>query len=324
MLHRNQGIDGARRPDRFLELDGKDGRSQVSQARRMRIADVYRDRRFGLSIEIYPPKTADGDAGLRQTLEELVSYRPAFFSCTYGAGGSTSKRTIQWCQEIRDRFGFPATAHLTCVGSRREELCDWLAEAETAGVANIMALRGDPPAGETSFKAVDGGLTYACDLVKLIRERNLSFGIGVAGYPEKHPEAPSFDTDLAHLKSKVDAGADAIYTQLFFDNEKFLRFRDACIRAGITIPVVPGLMPITEFARIQRITSMCGAAMPKELASRLETVRDDKDAQFEIGIEHALQQCQELLKAGIPGLHLYVLNKSAAGRRLLDELTLPA
>jgi methylenetetrahydrofolate reductase (NADPH) len=187
-----------------------------------------------------------------------------------------------------------------------------------------MALRGDPPQGAKDFQPVAGGLRHANELVALIREHYADIGIGVAGYPEKHPEAADAAVDLANLKRKVDAGADAVFTQLFYANSSFLRFRDACSAAGITVPIVPGIMPITEFARIQRITAMCRAEIPAELAKRLEAAKDDLSAQFEIGVEYAIAQCRELLAAGVPGIHFYVLNKSQACERILDALELPS
>ena len=286
----------------------------------MRIREIYQNGRFGLSIEIFPPKTPDGDAALRQTLTELAPYRPAFVSCTYGAGGSTSKRTVEWCREIQTKFGLTATAHFTCVGHTREELLDWLRFAVENGLENIMALRGDPPAGETEFRPAAGGLSYANELVSLIRSQFPELGIGVGGYPEKHPQAADPDIDLANLKRKVDAGADGVFTQLFFDNDCFFRFRERAQRAGIGVPIVPGIMPITEFARIKRITAMCGSSMPPQLAARLEAAQDDKEAQFEIGVEHAIEQCRDLRDQGVPGLHLYALNKSQACQRILDAL----
>jgi methylenetetrahydrofolate reductase (NADPH) len=214
-------------------------------------------------------------------------------------------------------------AHFTCVGSTRQELQDWLAAAADAGIRNIMALRGDPPAGQASFTPVAGGLTNANELVALIRSTHPEIGIGVAGYPEKHVEAPSLQADLENLKRKVDAGADAVFTQLFFVNDSFFSFRERCEAMGIHVPIVPGIMPITDFARIRRITSMCGTLFPEELASRLEAVQDDPDAQFEIGVEHAISQCEQLMSAGVPGIHFYALNKSDACQRILDAL-LPA
>lgn len=287
----------------------------------MPIRDHYGSEKFGLSIEIFPPKTPAGDGALFETLNRLIPYQPAFVSCTYGAGGSTSKRTVELCVEIQKRYGVSATSHFTCVGATCDELLDWLRFARQSGIGNIMALRGDPPAGQENFQPVEGGLRYANELVSLIREHFPDMGIGVGGYPEKHPEAPDIETDLNNLKRKVDAGADAIFTQLFFVNENFFRFRDRCEAAGIRIPIVPGIMPITEFARIKRITSLCGAVFPEDLAARLEKVQTDESAQFEIGVEWAINQCRELVSRGVPGLHFYALNKSPACESILNEIS---
>ena len=286
----------------------------------MRLSRLFAASEFVLSIEIFPPKTSDGDKALMKHLETLVQYNPAFISCTYGAGGSTRSRTLQWCRDITGKLERTAVAHLTCVGATRAELTELLQEAAERGVHNIMALRGDAPTGQEEFQTVSGGLSYANELVELIRAEQPDFGIGVAGYPEKHVEASSMDADLQNLKRKVDAGADAIFTQLFFTNDHFLGFRDRCAALGIEIPIVPGIMPVTDFARIKRITSMCGTSFPKELASKLESVKDDARAQFEIGVEHAIHQCEQLRAAGIPGIHFYALNKSDACQRILDAL----
>jgi len=289
----------------------------------MRIGEIYQTIPFGLSIEIFPPKSESGDESLFAMLEQASVWNPAFISCTYGAGGSTRTRTIDLCDEIQKRFGMTATAHFTCVGSTREELVDWLETAASRGIRNIMALRGDPPQGETEFVQAEGGLRNANELVSLIRDRFDDFGIGVAGYPEKHQEAPDAATDLANLKRKVDAGADAVFTQMFYENESFLKFRDDCEDLGIDEPIIPGIMPITQFARIKRITSLCGAVIPDVLAAKLEAVQDDKDAQFEIGVEFAIEQCQELIHEGVPGIHFYVLNRMDACDRILEALDIP-
>ena len=288
----------------------------------MHLSELFQSRRFVLSIEIFPPKTAEGDAALQRSLLTLQKFHPAFLSCTYGAGGSTQERTLAWCREIRRLLSVPAMAHFTCVGATVQDLLTWLANAAEAGVSNIMALRGDPPAGQQTFQAVEGGLQYANELVMLIRRQFPQLGIGVAGYPEKHIEAPSLDIDLVNLRRKVDAGADAVFTQLFFVNENFLRFRERCEQLGIRIPIVPGIMPITDFARIRRITSMCGTVFPEDLAKRLEAVQEDAAAQFEIGVEHAIRQCEELRNSGVPGIHFYALNKSDACERILSALQL--
>jgi len=288
----------------------------------MRLPQMFRTQQFVLSIEIFPPKTSDGDAALRRNLQTLVEYDPSFVSCTYGAGGSTRDRTLQWCREIQTDFRRTAMTHFTCVGSTRDELLSWLDQAVAEGIQNVMALRGDPPAGQEAFRTVEGGLSNANELVELIRQTHPNLGIGVAGYPEKHQEASSLDIDLQHLKRKIDAGADAVFTQLFFVNDNFFAFRDRCHEIGIRIPIVPGIMPITDFARIKRITSMCGTVFPEALATRLEAVQDDPHAQFEIGVEHAIQQCEELRSAGVPGIHFYALNKSDACQRILDAMQL--
>jgi methylenetetrahydrofolate reductase (NADPH) len=286
----------------------------------MRLSDVFSGGEFAVSIEIFPPKTPEGDQTLRRHLQQLVEYQPAFLSCTFGAGGTTRDRTLQWCQEIQDDLHRPAVAHLTCVGSTRDELIELLDSAAAAGIRNIMALRGDAPQGQDEFQAVEGGLKYANELVELIRERFPDWGIGVAGYPEKHQEAPSLDVDLENLKRKVDAGADAVVTQLFFTNDSFFSFRDRCHALGIEIPIVPGIMPITDYARIQRITAMCGSTFPGDLAARLAAAQDDKAAQLAIGVEHAVAQCEQLKAEGAPGIHFYALNKSDACRQILNAL----
>lgn len=286
----------------------------------MRIAEIYRPGKFGLSFEIFPPKTTDSDAALWENVGRLAGFQPAFISCTYGAGGSTRNRTVELCQEIQTRFGVSATAHFTCVGGALDELREWLALARDRGITNIMALRGDPPVGQTEFRQVAGGLRHANELVALIRSEFPNFGIGVAGYPEKHPEAASSEVDLENLKRKVDAGADAVFTQLFFHNDSFFRFRDRYQQAGIRVPLVPGIMPVLNFAQIKRITSLCGASLPPAFAARLEAVQDDKDAQFKVGVEFAIEQCRDLLRKGVPGIHFYVLNRSQACEEILGAL----
>ena len=286
----------------------------------MQIRENYGPGKFGLSIEIFPPKTPAGDVALFENLDRLTAFQPGFISCTYGAGGSTGQRTVELCVEIQRRYGIASTAHFTCVGSTRQELLDWLTFARQSGIGNIMALRGDPPTGQTNFQPVAGGLRYANELVELIRQHDPGLGIGVGGYPEKHPEASDPQTDLDNLKRKVDAGADAIFTQLFFVNENFFRFRDRCEQGGIRVPIIPGIMPVTECARIKRITSLCGAVFPIELATRLEAVQTDEAAQFEIGVDWAIRQCRELTASSVPGLHFYALNKSQACELILKEI----
>jgi methylenetetrahydrofolate reductase (NADPH) len=210
---------------------------------------------------------------------------------------------------------------LTCVGSTADELRSYLGDARSRGVEHIVALRGDPPKGETSFQAVAGGLRYASELVALIRREFPEFGIAVAGYPETHIEAISPEADLENLKRKVDAGGDLVITQLFYINDDFFRFRERCERIGIRAPIVPGILPVTNLAQIRRITSLCGAKLPPEFVADLEARNDDAEAQFELGVDFATRQTQELIDDDVPGIHFYVLNKSPATCRVLRSVT---
>jgi len=287
----------------------------------MSLASHYRPGRCGLSFELFPPKP-EAMADLRETVERLVDFQPDYFTCTYGAGGSSQAATLDVLQMVREVTGAPVASHLTCVGSTVEQLITYLQEAKKRGADYIVALRGDPPKGTTEFAQVAGGLRYANELVELIRaEYADDFGIAVAGYPEVHQEAISGEIDLANLKRKVDAGADVIVTQLFYDNEDFYRFRDACELAGITIPIVPGILPVTNFKQAQRIASMCKAAIPHSFADAMNQ-NDSPEWQFKVGIEHARRQTVDLIANGVPGLHYYVLNKSKAAEELLDGLEL--
>lgn len=248
---------------------------------------------------------------------KLMEFRPDFVTCTYGAGGSTQDKTLEVCRKVKQAFNVPVASHLTVVGSTIAQLESYLQTAWDAGVEHLVALRGDPPQGQTSFQAVDGGLRYANELVSLIRRCNLPFGVAVAGYPEVHQEAPNAEVDLVNLKRKVDAGADIIITQLFYVNEDFFRFRDRCEAAGIRIPIVPGILPVTDLNQIRRITTLCKAALPNEFVTRL-SANDDPQWQTQVGIDFATQQVRELLAAEVPGLHLYVLNKSQAALQVLQ------
>jgi len=289
----------------------------------MKFGEAYGIGKFGLSFEIFPPKTPAGEETLFASVEALMAFRPTFITCTYGAGGSTREKTLELTVAIRERFSVNTAAHLTCVGSSYDDLRAWLRKATAQGVGNIVALRGDPPRGENRFVPADGGPAYANELVGLIRREFPHFGIGVAGYPETHREAPSLEVDLANLKRKVEAGADAVITQLFYDNGDFFAFRRRYQQADIRSPLVPGILPIINFTQIQRITSLCGAKLPPALVGQLEAKRDDPEAELEIGVAHAIRQCRELLDAGVPGLHLYVLNKATAPARILEALELP-
>lgn len=287
----------------------------------MKLSSVYSPGKFGLSFELFPPKTASGEEELFRHLEELVSFEPSYITCTYGAGGSTRQKTLEIVERVRQRFGCPVASHLTCVGSTEDELRSYLRDARQRGVDHIVALRGDPPKGEAQFKAVAGGLRYASELVALVRQEFPDFGVAVAGYPETHIEALSPEADLENLKRKVDAGGDIVITQLFYINEDFFRFRDRCEQIGIQAPIVPGILPVTNLAQIRRITSLCGAKLPPQFVADLEQREGQPDDQFEVGVDFATRQTQELLDAGVPGIHFYVLNKSPATCRVLRSVT---
>lgn len=272
------------------------------------------------SFEFFPPKTEDGWTNLRKTLEELSGLEPGFVSVTYGAGGSTRDKTLQLVQEIKQTTGIEAMAHLTCVGHTREELSDIVDRLLESGIENILALRGDPPIGQKSFAPVVGGFRYASELVELIREKDHTLCIGGACYPEGHIEAASRDDDLRNLKLKVDAGIDFVISQLFFDNAFFFDFVERARRVGINIPIVPGIMPITNYEQLNRFVRLCGATVPMRLSLQLEKVKDDPDAVAQLGVAHATVQCMELLNRGVPGIHFYTLNRSPATRMIVSAL----
>jgi methylenetetrahydrofolate reductase (NADPH) len=286
----------------------------------MKLAAAYGPEKFGLSFELFPPKTPQGVANLFPHILRLVEFRPSFITCTYGAGGSTQELTLEIVARVHREFRLPVATHLTCVGRTVSELRDYLRAARAADVENVVALRGDPPRGDTAFRPVEGGLRHANELVALVRREFPDFGIAVAGYPETHQEAPSAEVDLANLKRKVDAGADVVITQLFYNNDDFFRFRDRCAAIGIGVPIVPGLLPVTNFAQIKRITSLCGSQLPAPFVRRLEEAGDAADAQFAIGVEFATEQTQGLLDAGVPGIHFYVLNRSEAAAEVLSNV----
>ncbi len=289
----------------------------------MSLSSFFNGSRRGLSFELFPPKSDDGIPAVLEAVQELCRFKPDFFTCTYGAGGSTQNRTMAVTTAVKKLTGCPVASHLTCVGSTVDQLRAYLQNAIAEGVDYIVALRGDPPKGETEFRQMEGGLKYANELVSLIRSEFKPLGIAVAGYPETHQEASSFEVDLNNLKRKVDSGADIIVTQLFYQNEDFFRFRDACDKLGIHIPIVPGIMPVTNLGQIKRIATLCKASLPDDFLNRLGQ-KDDAEWQFQVGVDFARQQVAELLKAGAPGMHFYVLNKSAATSQVLDGVNWPS
>ena len=280
--------------------------------------ELYQRSQPAISFELFPPKTEKGEASLYSHVEKLMAFEPAFITCTYGAGGSTQSKTLEIVQEVKRRFNIPVASHLTLVGSTVDDLRDYLRQAQRQEIDFIVALRGDPPAGQSTFQQTTGGLRFANELVELIQAEFTSFGVLVAGYPEKHREAPNIDVDLDNLKRKVDAGAEAIVTQLFYDNQDFFRFQELCLARGISVPVIPGLLPVVSLQQIQRITSLCGAKLPARFVDRLSQ-HDSEDWQFQVGVEQAIEQTKGLIAGGVAGLHYYVLNRSDATTKILES-----
>ncbi len=287
----------------------------------MRIADIFKsgpDPVF--SFEFFPPKGDKGHDALLATIADLQDLAPSFVSVTYGAGGSTRDRTLELVSYIKNRVGIEAMAHLTCVGATRDEISGVLDALESASIENVIALRGDPPQDAEDFVPHPDGLAHALDLIEMIRGGDRSICLAAACYPEVHPQASSPDDDLAHTIAKVRAGAEVLTSQLFFDNECYFRFVEKVRAEGIDVPIVPGIMPITNVAQIERFTRMCGASIPDSLSKKLEPVREEPDAVVDLGIEHSVEQCAELLAGGAPGVHFYTLNRSRSTRDILSRL----
>ncbi|MBV8956332.1 MAG: methylenetetrahydrofolate reductase [NAD(P)H] [Solirubrobacterales bacterium] len=273
------------------------------------------------SFEFFPPKSDEGERNLRATLEDLRAFDPDFVSVTYGAGGSTRNRTVELTHWIKQDLGIEAMAHLTCVGSTREELGEILDGMRREGIENVLALRGDPPRGQTEWRAHPGGLHYSTQLAAMI-SASYPFSVGAACFPEVHPEAPDMASDLQFLRQKVEAGASFLITQLFFDNELYFRFVEEARAVGIEVPILAGIMPITDVGQIKTITGMCGATIPERLLQALEWRAGDREAALQLGVAYATLQCAELLARGAPGIHFYTLNRSPATRAILSALRL--
>lgn len=285
----------------------------------MRIADLYGRKDPVVSFEFFPPKTDAGYRSLYRTIAELKRLDPGFVSVTWGAGGSTRAKTVDLVVQIQRELGIPAMAHMTCVGSPRAELAETLDRIVREGLRNVLALRGDPPKDATTFVPVPDGFAHAQELVAFIRER-FDLCIGAACYPEKHPDSPSVEDDLAHLVRKVEAGADFLITNLFFDAADYFSFLTRARAAGITVPIIPGIMPVVSAANVRRMAQLTGARIPHALEAELARTGDDDDATQEVGIAWAIEQCRALLAGGAPGLHFYTLNRSPAARRVHEAL----
>jgi methylenetetrahydrofolate reductase (NADPH) len=283
------------------------------------LSEILAARSPCFSFEFFPPKDDAGGEQLLATIAELRPFQPGFVSVTYGAGGSSRRLTVELVKRIKSETGIETVAHLTCVGSSRGEIAAVLDDLVAGGIENVLALRGDPPQGEPAFTPANDGFAHASDLVAFIKARH-RLAVAGACYPEKHPEAPSMEEDLAHLREKVDAGAELLVTQLFFDNADYFRFVEQARAIGIDVPIMPGLMPITNLSQIKRFTAMCGATIPADLLARLEATGGDRGQVTEIGVTHAIAQVRGLLAGGAPGIHFFTLNRSNATRRVLEAV----
>jgi methylenetetrahydrofolate reductase (NADPH) len=286
----------------------------------MRIGDLFARGAPVFSFEFFPPRTEAGEQALLRTIANLRHLQPSFVSVTYGAGGSTREKTIDIVTRVKREYGIEAMAHLTCVGHHRDEITAILQRLEGCGIENVLPLRGDPPQGETAFVRPINGFGYAAELVRFIRDAGYSFCLAGAGYPEGHQECRDLARDIEHLRQKVAAGVDFVITQLFYDNPDYFAFVERARRVGIVVPLVPGIMPITNLAQIERIARLCGARIPTALHEQLQAASGDAAAVQAIGIEYATRQCRELLTGGAPGIHFYTLNQSPATAAILADL----
>jgi len=285
----------------------------------VRIDQIIAERKPTFSVEFFPPKTAEATEDLFATARELRALEPDFVSVTYGAGGSTRDGTVEITAALKSEIGFETMAHLSCVGETTEGLATTLDRIEAAGIENVFALRGDPPRGQAGFVQPEGGLGSAADLAAFI-SAGWDFGIGGTCFPEVHPEAADLDADLRYLKTKVDAGARFLITQLFFDNQVYFDFVRAAREQGIEVPILAGVIPVTSFAQTKRICDLCDATIPPALEAAFAAAGGEAGREFELGIAYAAQQCAELLIAGAPGIHFYALNRAPATRAVLGAL----
>jgi methylenetetrahydrofolate reductase (NADPH) len=287
----------------------------------VKIADLYAQPGVTLSVEFFPPKTEKGEEALFNEIAAIKALKPAFCSVTYGAGGSTREKTVDLVDRIHRECDLEVMCHLTVVGQSKEDARSILRTLKHRGIENLIALGGDPPQGTADWKPHPDGFHYAIELVREAVALN-GFSVAVAGFPEVHPRAESRDSDLKYLKEKVDAGAIAVITQLFFDNEDYYRFVDDLRKLGVTVPIVPGVLPILSAPQVRRFTALCCSKIPQQLERELAKVENDDEAAVEMGIEYATRQCEGLLKFGVPGIHFYSLNKSHSLKAICKNLGL--
>ena len=284
----------------------------------MKIRDIL-DTKRTLSFEYFPPRDEASVQSVFDTIEALKAYRPDFIDITYGAGGSTRELTVEMAVRARRETGLNVMAHITCSSQTKETIHTVLTQLEDAGIENLIALRGDPPADQSSYVPVQGGFAHATDLILHVK-KNFRFGIAAACYPESHPESPDAQADMKYTELKVEAGAEFLISQLFYNNDDFYAFMDRAAGMGIDVPIIPGLMPIMSSSQIRRITKLCGASIPPALDRLLQEHADDRRAVRQVGIEHTTQQARDLLDNGVAGLHFYVLNRSYSMIKILDNL----
>src|SRR3954465_5436904 len=287
--------------------------------RAMRIEQILDERQPVFSFEFFPPKTEEGESNLGRGLDDVKGAQAAYVSVTYGAGGSTRDKTVEIVKSIKQDYGIEAMAHFSLVGQSVDGLRPQLDEIAEAGIDNVLALRGDPPAGEDEWIAHPQGLEYSVELIEILKA-DYDFCVGAACFPEVHPDAPSAEEDLKYLKRKVDAGANFLITQLFFDNQDYFSFVDEARAAGIDVPIIPGIWPVTNYTQIKRIADLCKSRFPERFESELQERKDDLSAVTDLGVAYATLQCIELLAKGAPGIHFYTLNRSPATRAILAAL----
>jgi methylenetetrahydrofolate reductase (NADPH) len=285
----------------------------------MRIDELLAQKRPLFSVEFFPPRSEEGLTMLIETVEALRPLEPDYVSVTYGAGGSTRDGTVEMVARMKEEFGLEPMAHLSCVGETRNGLRTLLDRFQEAGIENVMALRGDPPRGEKDFVAPEDGLSSATELIEFIGEHH-DFALGGACFPEVHPEAKNLETDLKYLKTKVDAGAKFLITQLFFDNRVYFDFVAAARERGIDVPIIPGVIPIATYGQVARICSLCDASIPEDLDSAMRELGGDEEAEALLGVAYAARQCEELLAGGAPGIHFIALNRAPGTRAVLAAL----